>query len=108
MPGRPIEKAQHLRPGPDNHKMSLPAPVRFGATHRRQALRFAWLANVVPVVIATATGFSSHRTIFFVGAAGACIVPFIVMFTSRRRPVLFYAGAYGGLPFITMLQAYSG
>jgi diguanylate cyclase (GGDEF)-like protein len=88
--------------------MSLPAPVRFGASHRRQALRFAWLANVLPVVIATLTGFSSHRTVFFVGAIGACIVPFVVMFTSRRNPLLFYAGAYGGLPLITMMQAYSG
>ena len=88
--------------------MSARAPVRFGVTHRRQALIFAFLANVMPVVVATLTDLGSHRTVFFVGAAGALVAPFVVMFVPRRRRVIFYLGAYGGLPAITMMMAYNG
>jgi diguanylate cyclase (GGDEF)-like protein len=88
--------------------MSVRAPVRFGVTHRRQALIFAVLANVLPVLVATLSDLSTHRTVFYVGAAGACIAPFVVMFVPRRRRALFYLGAYGGLPMITLMLAYHG
>jgi diguanylate cyclase (GGDEF)-like protein len=87
----------------------MAAPIRFNATQRRRALRFAILGNVVPVAVATATDFGSHHTVFFVGAVGACAAPIIVTMASRRRHAIpFYAAAYGGIVALTMLQAYSG
>jgi diguanylate cyclase (GGDEF)-like protein len=63
---------------------------------------------VVPVAVATATDFSSHHTIFFVGAAISCLAPLIVITVPRSYRAIFYLGAYGGLVGLTMLQAYSG
>jgi diguanylate cyclase (GGDEF)-like protein len=39
---------------------------------------------------------------------GACIAPVVVTMMTRRHPVPFYAAAYGGIPALTMMQAYSG
>jgi diguanylate cyclase (GGDEF)-like protein len=83
-------------------------PLRFSSRQQQRALRFAIVGNVVPVAVATATDFSSHRAVFFIGAVGACIAPIVVTMTSRARPVPFYAAAYGGIPALTMMQAYSG
>src|SRR5918995_1089211 len=58
-------------------------PLRMRTRDRGQALRYAVLGNLVPVTIAVATDFDSHRAVF-------------------------YSGAYGGLLGLTMLQAYSG
>jgi diguanylate cyclase (GGDEF)-like protein len=75
---------------------------------RRRAIRFAFIGNVIPIGIATASGFDSHGTVFFIGAAGACIAPVVVTALSRRQPIPFYLAAYGGLVCLTMLQAGSG
>ncbi len=73
-----------------------------------RATRYALLGNVVPIGIATATDFASHRAVFFIGAAGACIAPLIVMTVPRRNRVLFYLGAFGGIPALALMQAYTG
>jgi diguanylate cyclase (GGDEF)-like protein len=86
----------------------MEAPMRYSARQRRRALRFAVLGNAIPIAVATATNFSSHHTIFFIGAVGACAAPIVVTMVTRRHPIPFYAAAYGGLPALTMLQAYSG
>ncbi len=75
---------------------------------RRRALRFAFIGNVIPIGIATASGFDSHGTVFFIGAVGACVAPVIVTALSRRQPIPFYMAAYGGIVCLTMLQAGSG
>ena len=82
--------------------------MRYSVRQRKRALRFAVLGNAVPIAVATATDFSSHHTVFFVGAIGGCLAPVGVTLLSRRQPIFFYAAAYGGLPALTMLQAYSG
>jgi diguanylate cyclase (GGDEF)-like protein len=84
------------------------APIRYSLRQRRRQLRFAILGNTVPIAVATATGFDSHHAVFYVGAVGACLAPVGVTVFSRRQPIPFYAAAYGGLPALTMLQAYSG
>jgi diguanylate cyclase (GGDEF)-like protein len=86
----------------------MEAPTRYSARQRRRALRFAVLGNALPVAVATATDFSSHHTVFFIGAAGACVAPIVVTMVTRKHPIPFYAAAYGGIPALTMLQAYSG
>ncbi len=82
--------------------------MRYSVRQRKRALRFAVLGNAVPIAVATATDFSSHHTVFFIGAVGGCLAPVGVTLLSRRQPIFFYAAAYGGLPALTMLQAYSG
>jgi diguanylate cyclase (GGDEF)-like protein len=86
----------------------MDAPIRYSARQRRRALRFAVLGNAVPIAVATATNFSSHHTVFFIGAVGACMAPIVVTLVTRRHPIPFYAAAYGGILALTMLQAYSG
>jgi diguanylate cyclase (GGDEF)-like protein len=86
----------------------MAAPTGYSASQRRRALRFALAGNAVPIAVATATNFSSHHTVFFIGAVGACLAPIGVTVFTRSRPIPFYAAAYGGLPALTMLQAYSG
>jgi diguanylate cyclase (GGDEF)-like protein len=86
----------------------MAASIRYTIRQRRRALRYAIAGNAVPVGVATATDFSSHHTVFFVGAVGACIAPIVVTTVTRRHPIPFYAAAYGGLAALTMLQAYSG
>ena len=82
--------------------------IRIDGHYRNRTIFFVLLGNVVPIVIATATDFDSHHTVFFVGAAIACVAPMIVIGVNRRHRVPFYLGAYGGLIGLTMLQAYSG
>jgi diguanylate cyclase (GGDEF)-like protein len=86
----------------------MEAPMRYSARQRRRALRFAVLGNALPIAVATATNFDSHHTIFFIGAIGACIAPVVVTMVTRKHPIPFYAAAYGGIPALTMMQAYSG
>jgi diguanylate cyclase (GGDEF)-like protein len=83
-------------------------PLRLNRMQRGGARRLAVLGNLVAVAIAVATDFDSHHPVFFYGAAGACIAPLIVTMVPRRHRLLFYLGAYGGLPALAMLQAYSG
>jgi diguanylate cyclase (GGDEF)-like protein len=90
------------------HPVSMAAPMPYSARQQRRALRFAVLGNVIPIAVATATNFSSHHTVFFIGAAGACIAPIVVTMMTRRHPIPFYAAAYGGIPALAMMQAYSG
>jgi diguanylate cyclase (GGDEF)-like protein len=86
----------------------MAAPMAYSARQRRRALRFAVLGNALPIAVATATNFDSHHTVFFIGAVGACIAPVVVTMVTRKHPVPFYAAAYGGIPALTMMQAYSG
>jgi diguanylate cyclase (GGDEF)-like protein len=86
----------------------MAAPMAYSDRQRRRALRFAILGNAIPVAVATATNFDSHHTIFFIGAVGACVAPIVVTMVTRKHPIPFYAAAYGGIPALTMLQAYSG
>jgi diguanylate cyclase (GGDEF)-like protein len=86
----------------------MAAPMRFSGRQRRRALRFAIAGNTLPVAVATLTDFGSHHAIFFVGAVGACLAPVVIILSTRRHPIPFYAAAYGGIPALTMLQAYSG
>ena len=71
-------------------------------------MQFAFLGVVVPIAIATATDFSSHRTLFFVGAAGGCLATLIVNAVPRRNRIAFYIGVFGGIPSLAMMQAYTG
>ena len=82
--------------------------MSYSARQRRRALRFAVLGNALPIAVATATNFDSHHAVFYIGAVGACIAPVVVTMMTRRHPVPFYAAAYGGIPALTMMQAYSG
>jgi diguanylate cyclase (GGDEF)-like protein len=86
----------------------MAAPMRFSGRQRRRAFRFAVAGNTLPVAVATITDFGDHHTIFFVGAIGACLAPIVLILATRRHPLPFYAAAYGGIPALTMLQAYSG
>ena len=83
-------------------------PVRFGAGDRARALRFAIVGNVLPVIAAIAAQFSSHRTLFFVGAAAGCAAPIVVSAVSPRRRLLFWLAEFGGIPAFTLMQAYTG
>ncbi len=63
----------------------------------------------MPLAVATATNFDSHHTVFFIGAVGALLAPIgVTLFSREKSPVGFYAAALGGLPALTMMQAYSG
>jgi diguanylate cyclase (GGDEF)-like protein len=86
----------------------MATPMAYSARQRRRALRFAVLGNALPIAVATATNFDSHHTVFFIGAVGACIAPIVVTMVTRRHPIPFYAAAYGGIPALAMMQAYSG
>jgi diguanylate cyclase (GGDEF)-like protein len=74
---------------------------------RARVFAFAIAGNVL-VVIATLTDFSTHRPAFFAGAAAACAASLAVAVVPRRRRLAFSAGAFGGLPALTLMQAYSG
>lgn len=87
----------------------MAAPPRFSRKQRKRVLRFAVIGNGLPLAVATATHFSSHHTVFFIGAVGALLAPIgVTVFSRERTPVGFYAAALGGLPALTMMQAYSG
>jgi diguanylate cyclase (GGDEF)-like protein len=83
-------------------------PLHFRRADRSRALRFAALGNAAPIAVATATGFGSHGTLFFVGAIGACLAPIVVTAGSRRHPIAFYLAAFGGIPALTLMQAHTG
>jgi diguanylate cyclase (GGDEF)-like protein len=83
-------------------------PIRLRGPDRLSAVGFAVLGSVLPTAIATASSFSSHHPLFFVGAAGSVAAPVIVTAVSRVRPVVFYLAAFGGIPALTLMQAYSG
>jgi diguanylate cyclase (GGDEF)-like protein len=86
----------------------MEVPIAYSSRQRRRALRFAVLGNALPIAVATATNFDSHHTVFFIGAIGACVAPVVVTMTTRKRPIAFYVAAYGGIPALAMMQAYSG
>ena len=78
------------------------------ARRRGSQIRLALLGNVIPIAIACLAGWSSHHTVFFIGAAGACMAPLLVTglpasWTRTRR-----VSALAGLVALTMMQAYSG
>lgn len=75
---------------------------------RLRRIAFAIVGNVLPVAIATATDFRSHRAVFFVGAVASCIAPMVVTAVPRRHRLVFYAAVFGELPGLTLMQAYSG
>jgi diguanylate cyclase (GGDEF)-like protein len=84
-------------------------PLGLNTTEKRaRAVRFAIAGNVLPVAVASATNLASHRLLFFIGAAGACIAPLVVTLVSRRHRLLFYVAAFGGIPALTLMQAYTG
>ena len=83
-------------------------PLRFSGRDRTRAIGFAVLGTVLPVAIAVATDFSSHRTVFFAGAAGASIAALVATMVPRRRRLIFWPAAFGGIPALTLLQAYTG
>lgn len=97
-----VERQRH---GADGKSVS---PIDLNGAYRNRTLVAAALGNLIPVAIATAINFDSHRTVFFVGAAIACVAPIVVTAVSRRQAVVFYLAAYGGLIGLTMMQAYSG
>jgi diguanylate cyclase (GGDEF)-like protein len=80
----------------------------YGSVHRWRLLAAALAGNILPIAVATASGFDSHPPVFFVGAIGTCLAPLVVVLVPRRHRLLFYAGAYGGLPCLAMLQAHDG
>jgi diguanylate cyclase (GGDEF)-like protein len=87
----------------------MDAPPGFSRRQRRRVLRFAVIGNGLPLAVATATNFSSHHTVFFIGAVGALLAPIgVTVFSRERNPIGFYAAGLGGLPALTMMQAYSG
>ena len=76
---------------------------------RARLLAFAIVGNVLPVMIAAATYRSSHRELFYLGAAVACVAPLVVVLVPRRRRhLLFWAAAFAQIPALTLMQAYSG
>jgi diguanylate cyclase (GGDEF)-like protein len=87
----------------------MDAPPRFSRRQRSRVLRFAIIGNGLPLAVATATNFSSHHTVFFIGAVGALLAPIgVTVFSREQSPIGFYAAGLGGLPALTMMQAYSG
>jgi diguanylate cyclase (GGDEF)-like protein len=87
----------------------MSAPPRFSRKQRKRVLRFAVIGNGLPLAVATATDFSSHHAVFFIGAVGALLAPIgVAVFSRERSPVGFYAAGALGLPALTMMQAYSG
>jgi diguanylate cyclase (GGDEF)-like protein len=84
------------------------APLQLTTGERFRAIRYAILGIVVPIVIATATQFSTHRTPFFIGGALVILASIIVIMVPRRHRALVWIGAYGCLPALTAMQAYSG
>jgi diguanylate cyclase (GGDEF)-like protein len=83
-------------------------PIQLSRGNKWRAIGFAVLGSALPVAIATITDFSSHPAVFFFGAALALIAPIVVTVASRRHGLVFYAAAFGGIPAMTMMQAYTG
>jgi diguanylate cyclase (GGDEF)-like protein len=75
---------------------------------RLRLIVFALIGNVAPVTIAAATETSTHRPEFFAGAIAACVASLIVAVVPRRRQLVFWGAAFGLIPALTLMQAYSG
>ena len=77
---------------------------------RRRGLQIllALCGNVIPVVIACVSRWSSHHAIFFVGAAGACAVPLLVTGLPASWTLPRRGFALAGLVPLTLMQAYTG
>src|ERR1700733_1991644 len=75
---------------------------------RARLLAFAIVGIVLPVVIATETDRAMHHPVFYVGAVIACIASMVAALVPRRRRVVFCVAAFGQLPALTLMQAYSG
>ncbi|HTT30755.1 MAG TPA: GGDEF domain-containing protein [Solirubrobacteraceae bacterium] len=75
---------------------------------RLRLVVFALIGNVLPVTIAAATDGRAHRPVFFAGAIAACVASLIVALVPRRRRLAFWGAAFGLIPALTLMQAYSG
>jgi len=75
---------------------------------RLRLIVFAVVCNVLPVTIAAATDRTAHRPVFFAGALAACLASLVVAIVPRRRRLAFWAAAFGLIPALTLMQAYSG
>ena len=75
---------------------------------RLRLIVFALIGTVLPVAIAAGTETSTHRPVFFAGAVAACIASLVVALVPRRRQLAFWAAAFGLIPALTLMQAYSG
>jgi diguanylate cyclase (GGDEF)-like protein len=77
---------------------------------RARVIAFAIVGNVLPVLIATATGRSTHHPVFYVGAVIGCVAPLVVAVMPRRRrlSLVFWAAAFAEVPALTLMQAYTG
>ncbi len=75
---------------------------------RLRLIVFALIGTVAPVTIAAGTQTSTHRPVFFVGAIAACIASLVVALVPRRRRLTFWGAAFGLIPALTVMQAYSG
>jgi diguanylate cyclase (GGDEF)-like protein len=77
---------------------------------RARLIAFAIVGNVLPVLIATATGRSGHHPVFYVGAAIGVVAPLVVAVVPRRRRLrlVFWAAAFAEVPALTLMQAYTG
>lgn len=75
---------------------------------RARLIAFAIVGNVLPVMIATATGRWTHHAVFYVGAVVGCLAPMVVVLVPRRRHLLFWGAAFAEIPALTLMQAYSG
>ncbi len=68
----------------------------------------AVLGNIVPIAVATASNWSSHRILFFIGAVASCFAPILVTALPDHRRTTRRVAAFAGIPALTMLQAYTG
>jgi diguanylate cyclase (GGDEF)-like protein len=69
---------------------------------------FAIVGIVLPVIISSETSRSTHHPVFYVGAIVACIASLVAALVPRRRRVVFCVAAFGQLPALTLMQAYTG
>jgi diguanylate cyclase (GGDEF)-like protein len=75
---------------------------------RARLLAFAIVGIVLPVLIAAGTDRSTHHPVFYVGAGIACFASLVTALVPRRHRVIFCVAAFGQLPALTLMQAYSG
>src|ERR1700733_14398110 len=75
---------------------------------RARQIVFAIVGIVLPVLIASASERSTHHPVFYAGAGVACVASLVAALVPRRRRVVFCVAAFGQLPALTLMQAYSG
>lgn len=75
---------------------------------RARLIAFAIVGIVLPILIASASERSMHHPVFYVGASVACVASLVAALVPRRRRVVFCVAAFGQLPALTLMQAYSG